>query len=132
MWETNELGSEDLLWAATAFNGGIGGQQRATCGAVSAATVYLGLRARCSLGEAERANQARQNARRDANELVKSFAEKFADIICLNLLGIDFSQPGAYRQFQESGIWKEKCNNYVQFVVEKLYELDARRGDATT
>ncbi len=130
MWEAYELGNEDLLWAGTTFSGGIGGQQQAPCGAVSASAVCLGLRHRCSLTEEEQANQARLDARREASELVRSFTEKFGTIICLDLIGLDFSQPDAYRQFRESGIWKEKCDKYVQFAIEKLYELDKKRGAA--
>ena len=126
MWEAYELGDEDMLWTCIAFNGGIGGQQQAPCGPVSASTVCLGLRHRCSLAEKEKAKQARLDARQDASELVKSFTEKFGTIICRDLVGLDFSKPGAYRQFLESGIWQEKCDNYVQFAIEKLYELDER------
>jgi len=123
MWEAEELGNEDMLWAGIAFNGGIGGQQQAPCGAVSSSAVYLGLRHRCPLAEKDRAEQARLDARRDASELVRSFTEKFGTIICRDLLGLDLSNPEARRQFLESGIWKEKCDNYVLFVIEKLYEL---------
>ena len=124
MWEAEEQGNEDMLWAGIAFNGGIGGQQQAPCGAVSSSAVYLGLRHRCPLAEKDRAEQARLDARRDASELVRSFTEKFGTIICRDLLGLDLSNPEARRQFLESGIWKEKCDNYVLFVIEKLYELD--------
>lgn len=124
MWEAYELDNEDLLWASTAFSAGIGGQQQAPCGAVSSSAVCLGLRHRCPLAEKDRAEQARLDARRDASELVRSFTEKFGTIICRDLLGLDLSNPEARRQFIESGIWKEKCDNYILFVIEKLYELD--------
>ena len=130
MWEAYELGNEDMLWAGTTFMGGIGGQQQAPCGVVSASAVCLGLRHRCSLVEKDRAEQARLRIRREASELVRSFTEKFGTIICRDLIGLDFSKPEEYRQFQESDIWKEKCDNYVQFVIEKLYELDERRSVA--
>ena len=126
MWEAYELGNEDLLWSATAFNGGIAGQQQAPCGAVSASAVCLGLRHRCSLADKQRAEQARLNARQDASELVRNFTDSFGTIICRDLLGFDFSDAEAARQFHESGIWKEKCDKYVQFVIEKLYELDRK------
>ena len=126
MWEAYELDNEDLLWAAIAFNGGIAGQQQAPCGAISASAVCLGFRHRCSLAEKQRAEQARDSARQDASELVKSFTEKFGTIICRDLLGFDFTDAEAARRFRESGIWKEKCDNYVQFVIEKLYELDRK------
>ena len=131
MWETYQLDNEDVLWAGTAFNGGIGGQQQAPCGAISAAAVCLGLRHRCSPADKARADQARTDARQEASELVRSFSQKFGAISCLDLLGLDFSKPGAYRQFQESGIWREKCDNYLQFVIEKLYDLDERRNVAS-
>ncbi len=128
MWEAHELGNEDLLWAGITFTGGIAGQQQAPCGAISAAAVYLGLHHRCPPEDKQKARQARLNARQDASELVRSFTQRFGTIVCFDLIGIDFSKPGGYQEFQESGIWKEKCDHYVQFVLEKLYELDERYG----
>jgi C_GCAxxG_C_C family probable redox protein len=130
MWEAYELGNEDLLWSCIAFNGGIAGQNQAPCGAVSAAAVCLGLSNRCSLADKPRAKQARLDAREDAAELVRSFTDNFGAISCRDLTGFDFSRPEAYRQFQESGTWKDKCDKYVQFVIEKLYDLDERRSVA--
>ncbi|MBC8273880.1 MAG: C-GCAxxG-C-C family protein [Chloroflexi bacterium] len=131
MWEAYGLGNEDLLWSCTAFNGGIGGQQQAPCGAISSGTVCLGLRHRCSSEDKQKVKQARLDARQDAKELVRSFTDRFGTIICLDLVGTDFSKPGGYQQFLESGIWKDKCDSYVQFVIEKLYELDEKRRVAT-
>lgn len=130
MWEAYELGSEELLWSCIAFNGGIGGQQQAPCGTISAATVCLGLSHRCSPTEKQKAKQARLDARRDASELVRGFAKKFGAITCLDLTGLDFSEPGAYQQFQESGLWKEKCDSYAQFVIEQMYEMIDRQNVA--
>lgn len=124
MWEAYPLGGEDLLWASIAFNGGIAGQQQAPCGAVSSAAVCLGLRHRCSLADKDGAEEARQKARQDASEVVKSFTEKFGTIVCRDLLGFDFTDTEAARRFRESGMWKEKCDTYVQFTIEKLYELE--------
>ena len=131
MWEAYDLGDEELLWCGVAFTGGIGGQQQAPCGAVSASAVFLGLRHRCPSEEKQRVKQARNAAREDAGELVKSFADNFGAISCRELIGLDFSQPGVYQQFRESGIWKDKCDHYVQFVIEKLYELEERMSIAT-
>jgi len=128
MWEAYGLGNEDLLWSGVAFTGGIGGQQQAPCGAVSSSAICLGLRYRNS--DKQKAKQARLDARQDASDLVKNFVDKFGSISCFELVGIDFSKPGGYQQFRESGVWQEKCDNYVQFVIEKLYELDAKRATA--
>lgn len=128
MWEAYGLENEDILWTCIAFNGGIAGQQSAPCGAVSASTVCVGLRHRCSIAEKQRAKQERLDAREDASHLVKAFIERFGTIVCRDLIGLDFSKPEAYRAFQESDIWKDKCNKYVQFVIERLYELDEKRS----
>lgn len=127
MWEAYGLENEDFLWAGTAFHGGIAGQQQAPCGAVSAAAIALGLRHRCSPGDKEKAGRARKAASDDAAELVKSFAEKFGDITCLGLLGVDLSDEAAAKKAIEAGLFK-KCDDYVQFVIEKLYELEEKRS----
>lgn len=132
MWEAYELGNEDYLWTCIAFMGGIGGHQQAPCGAVSASAVCLGLRYRCSLAEKERVKQSRLAVRQNASELVKSFTDKFGTITCRDLLGLDLSRPDGYREFVESGIWKEKCDKYVEFVIEKLYEFDEKQSVAKT
>lgn len=122
MWETEDLGSDDVLWASTAFNGGIAGKQQAVCGAVSSGTVCLGLRHRTS-GAADQADAARQAVRRDAALLAGGFTDKFGSLICIDLIEVDFTQPGAREHFRENGIMESKCLNYVKWTVRKLYEL---------
>lgn len=127
MWETTELGSEDLLWASTAFNGGIGGQQEAVCGALSAAAVYFGLYYRCPTDDKQLADIARRTARKEARKLVDNFSSQYGNIVCKQLLGVDFSDSEAVKRFRESGEWQKKCDGFTQFVLEKLYaHLGAR------
>jgi len=129
MWEAYEMDNEDFLWAGIPFMGGIASQQKAPCGAVSASAIALGLRHRCPSTDKEKAKHSRNVARLQAGQLVKEFNDKFGDISCLGLLGLDFSKPGGYQQFRESGIWKDKCLKYVEFIVEKLYEFEEERDD---
>ncbi|HEY91068.1 MAG TPA: C_GCAxxG_C_C family protein [Dehalococcoidia bacterium] len=123
MWEAEDLGSEDVLWASTAFNGGIAGQQDAPCGTVSSCTVCLGLRHRKPPNDIKQANQAREDARKEAGEFIKKFRDKFGSITCRGLLGFDFSNQEEARKFRESEIWREKCDVYVKYVIEYLYKL---------
>ena len=123
MWEAEELGPEDVLWASTAFNGGIAGQQKAPCGAVSATAVCLGLRHRCPISDKERAKEAREVARGDTRLFVSRFMDEFGSIVCGELLGIDFASPDGYRKFRDSEMWRDKCDNYVKFAIRQLYEL---------
>jgi C_GCAxxG_C_C family probable redox protein len=128
MWETYGLENEDFLWTCIPFMGGVSGHQQAPCGAITAASVSLGLRYRCSLADKEKAKQSRNAIRYYAAKFVKSFRDSFGHINCLDLVGMDFSQPGRYQEFLSSGIWKEKCAKYVEFAVEKLYEFEERSG----
>ena len=108
--------------------GGIGGYQNAPCGVVSAAALCLGLRHRCPLSDKERAKQARHAVRTFSAKIVAEFNRHFGNITCQGLIGIDFSKPGEYQRFLESGIWKDKCEKYVEFMIDKLYELEDDRG----
>ncbi len=127
MWEAYGLENDDFLWAGTAFHGGIAGQQQAPCGAVSAAAIALGLRNRCSPDDKEKVEAGRRAAFKDAAELVRGFNEKFGDIICMGLLGVDLSDKAAAKKAIESGLF-QKCDDYVLFVIEKLYELEEKRS----
>ena len=112
--------------------GGISGEQQAPCGAVSASAVCLGLRHRCSLSDKEKAKKSRIIVRNNSSKLVRDFQDEFGNITCAGLLGIDFSKPGAYQEFRESGVWKDKCNKYIEFIVEKLYEFEESEGNGKT
>ena len=127
MWETYELKNEDFLWAGTAFHGGISGQQQAPCGAVSAAAIALGLRHRCSAADKKKAERARNAASEEAAELVKSFQEKFGSITCYGLLGVEFTNEEAIKKAAEAGIFEQKCPKQIQYVIEKLYEIEKKR-----
>ncbi len=124
MWEAYDLGNEDFLWAGIPFMAGISGEQQAPCGAISAAAVSLGLRHRCSSADKQEVKQARNAVRHYAAKLVRDFTKQFGDITCRGLLGLDFSNPGEYQKFRESGVWEEKCEKYVGYVIEKLYEFE--------
>ena len=128
MWEAYDLGNEDFLWAGIPFMGGIGGVQNAPCGVVSASAVCIGLRHRCSLSDKEQAKQARHAIRTFSAKIVTEFNQYFGDITCRGLIKMDFSKPGEYQKFLESGIWKDKCEKYVAFMIDKLYELETNSG----
>ena len=128
MWEAYGLGNEDFLWAGVPFLGGIGGFQNAPCGVVSASAVCLGLRYRSPLSDREKSKQARHAIRAFSAKIVTEFNQHFGDITCQGLIKMDFSKPGVYKQFQDSGIWKDKCEKYVGFMIDKLYELEDDKG----
>ena len=126
------MDNEDFLWAGIPFMGGISGQQQAPCGGISASAISLGFRYRCSLLDKGEAKKARNTARYFAGKLVGDFNKKFGDITCGRLLSIDFSKPGEYQKFIESGMWKDKCEKYIQFIIEKLYEFEDEKNAILT
>ncbi len=127
MWETYDMGNEDFLWAGIPFMGGISGHQDAPCGAITASAVFLGLIHRCSLSDKAKAKQARTTIRLQADKLVGDFIQKFGNITCRGLLGLDFNVPGEYQKFLESGKPKDTCEKYILYIIEKLYSFEQEK-----
>lgn len=125
MWEAYGFTNEDFLWAGIPFMGGISGHQQAPCGAVSASAISLGLRHRCSLSDKEQAKLARNTARMYASKLLSDFQKEFGDITCYGLLGLDFSKEGEYQRFRDSGVWRQTCERYIQYIIIKLFEYES-------
>ncbi len=113
-----------MLWAGTAFFGGIAGHQDGICGAVSGLGIALGFRHRDTSGEKEKEQKAREQAIKKTGEIVRQFKEKFGSINCLELVGLDFSNPEDAKQFFGNPEKQGICAGYVRFAVEKLVELE--------
>ena len=120
---------ETYLWAGIPFIGGISGHQDAPCGAVSASTIFLGLKYRCPSDEKQKAKKGREKARTEANEFVRDFKNQFGDISCRELVGYDFSDTEAAQRAKEAGAGMANCSKYIQFVLEKIYELENKAKD---
>ena len=56
--------------------------------------------------------------------IVTEFDRHFGAITCRELIGMDFAKPGEYQKFLESGVWKDKCEKYAAFMIERLYALE--------
>jgi Putative redox-active protein (C_GCAxxG_C_C) len=130
MWETSGWKHEDLLWASMGLFGGIAGQQSATCGAVSSAAVYLGLRHRRPIADQTAVRQARAEIEREAGSLAGQFRSRFGTLVCRDLVGVDLSDPQIRRRFQEHNLSKDTCDLFVAFVIARLYDLEKARLSA--
>ena len=118
---------KDLFWAGYALYGGIAGQQRATCGAVAASAVYLGLRHRMPLTDKDQIAKERKIIEKEANGLAKEFTEKFGSNICIELVKLDLSIPENWKIYEEQNITAKTCDLFVSFVIDKLYEIEDGR-----
>jgi hypothetical protein len=126
MCETSGF-DQELFWAGFPLYGGIAGQQRATCGAVAASAVYLGLRHRMSLTDKEAVARERKIIEKEANGLAGEFIKKFDTTICLELVKLDLSIPENWKKYEEENITARTCDLFVNFVLEKLYEIEEMR-----
>ncbi len=127
MWETSGYDNEELLWAGFGLYGGIAGKQQATCGALAAAAVYLGLRHRIPLSKNEEVKNARAIIEKEAFGLAKEFIDKFGSTICIDLVKMDLGDPSVRQKFRDEGISAQTCDQFVQFVIDKMYALEERR-----
>lgn len=59
--------------------------------------------------------------------MVGDFNEKFGDITCQGLIGIDFNKPGEYQGFLASGRSKDTCEKYILYLIEKLYSFEQEK-----
>jgi len=124
MWEASGIGSEDLLWAAANAFGGAAGVREGTCGVVTGAGIYLGLRHRTPLRDREKADAARKTARAQANTVTTEFGKAHGGLSCKDLVGIDWSDAAAVQRFRDSGEWMRKCCGYVEDMIARLYALE--------
>ncbi|MBN2240405.1 MAG: C_GCAxxG_C_C family protein [Dehalococcoidales bacterium] len=113
-----------MSWAGTNFFGGVAGYQEGPCGAVSGIGIALGFQYRDFSGDAEKVRQSREKAIRKAEEILKQFKEAFGSIICIDLVGVDFSDPEKARRFMEDPDNHDRCPGFVRFAVEKMLEPD--------
>jgi len=127
MWETSGFDNEDLLWAGFGLYGGIAGKQQASCGAVTASAVYLGLRHRLSLSDKAAVIKAKGIIEREAAGLVTDFIRRFGSPTCFDLVKMDLSDPEIRKRYVDLNITKETCDRFVSFVIEKIYELEEKR-----
>src|SRR3990170_835043 len=98
MWEAYGLENEELLWAGMALHGGLGGNQRGTCGAVSGGAVALGLRHAEKLSDTEKTKTAKKVIDEKARKFADKFEKTYGALACLDLIGVDFSDETARKK----------------------------------
>jgi len=64
------------------------------------------------------------------SELAKEFTKEFGTMVCIDLVGIDFSVPEQRRRYFAENITKDTCDRFVAFAVRKLYELEDKRSQS--
>jgi C_GCAxxG_C_C family probable redox protein len=103
---------------ATGFGAGIG-QRGEVCGALSGGIMGLGLK----FG---RMKSDKENSRRPhwfAAELALRFEERFDNLRCRDLLGLDLSQSEENKIYHEKRMWETTCREIIKTVTGISYDL---------
>ena len=117
--EELDLDEETAIRMMAPFGGGA--FEGEMCGAVSGALAVIGTRfGHYELGDQE--GNLRMIAK--VKEFKERFKERSGSLVCRELLGeYDFSKEGDMERAAASGIFMEKCTNYVGSALEILEEI---------
>jgi C_GCAxxG_C_C family probable redox protein len=105
--------------AAMALNGGVayGGS---VCGAISGAALAVGMLAEQRILDHR---LAKRMARRIIARLMDQFQAEFHSINCRDLIQMDIRDERQHQHFIESGIWRTRCMQQIEFAVLQLFDL---------
>ena len=113
------LNREMALKVSGAFGGGMG-RMAETCGAVTGASMVIGLKYGMTRVEDEQTEEK-------AYSLVKEFVDKFksrnGSIICRELLGCDMSTPRGMALAKEKKLIATLCPKFVQDAAEIIEQI---------
>jgi len=115
-----ELGysREEAARMSAPFGGGM--FRGDTCGAVAGAMMAIGMRyGHCQPNDTE--GNAAMMAK--VKQFQEAFIAKHGSVICRDLTGYDFSQPGELEKAMGSGALFRECPKYVQSALEILDDI---------
>ncbi len=110
------LADADNSDPAIALNGGVA-HTGGMCGALLGAALALGQRQK-QLTPDHR--QAKSEARTAVRVLLERFEREFQSCTCRDLTGFNIADADEHRRFIESGIWRTRCMQQIEYVVKSL------------
>jgi len=99
---------------ASGFGGGVG-RTGLVCGAISGAVIAAGVR--YGTGAAD---HDKERAYEISEALVRSFSARFGATSCRELIGLDLSDPLDSRKARDSGVFVERCTQFVEFCATEI------------
>jgi C_GCAxxG_C_C family probable redox protein len=104
---------------ATAFGGGIG-RRGSLCGALTGATMAIGLRH----GTDKTVLVEKEKAYEIALKFYDQFAKECGSPLCKELIGYNLTSPEELERMRKSNVRDEKCCHFVKKAVEILIDLE--------
>jgi hypothetical protein len=118
-----DLPPKGYSWATAGYMGAISSGQT-TCGLLIGSSIAIGLR--CGQGKEgipEEHEQERNKAIHAVYELYNDFLKEFGSTDCKTLSHCDFSNPEELNRYTQNKGWKNTCDIFLKFVVNKCSEL---------
>jgi C_GCAxxG_C_C family probable redox protein len=110
---------DEFPYLAAGLGGGVSHQGN-TCGAVTGAVLAIGMITSQSALDV----QGHKNRTYSYGEkFISQFKEGFDSIICRELTGIDISNPKELERGRESGIFEERCTEFVRKAAVLVSEM---------
>ena len=103
---------------ASAFGGGIG-RAGSVCGALTGGVIAIGLK----YGTDNPVAEEREKAYSIAKKFYIEFGNSCGSVFCRDLIGYDLTNPKELEKARNSGVFKEKCNRFIERAVEILIDL---------
>jgi len=120
MWD---LPPKGYSWATAGYMGAISSGQT-TCGLLIGSSIAIGLRyGQGKEGIPEEHEQERNKATHAVCELYSDFLKEFGSTDCKKLSHCDFSNPEELNRYIQNKGWKNTCDIFLKFVVNKCIEL---------
>jgi len=120
MWD---LPPKGYSGATAGYMGAISSGQ-ITCGLLIGSSIAIGLR--CGQGKEgipEEHEQERNKAIHAVYNLYSDFLKEFGSTDCKTLSHCDFSNPEELNRYTQNKGWKNTCDIFLKFVVNKCSEL---------
>ena len=112
------MDQEDALKNASAFGYGLGTVQ-SVCGIITGAAMVIGN----YYYSKEEIFGSRQLIFEKTQAFIKTFEKKFQSVKCLDLVGVDFHEPGGLQKVRESEIFNSTCKNMISFACVLLEKI---------
>jgi len=120
MWD---LPLKGYSWATAGYMGSISSGQT-TCGLLIGSSIAIGLHCGQSKeGIPEEYEQERNKAIHAVCELYSDFLKEFSSTDCKTLSHCDFSNPEELNRYIQNKGWKNTCDIFLKFVMDKCIEM---------
>jgi hypothetical protein len=118
-----DLPRQGYSWATAGYMGAIS-SGHATCGLLIGPTTAIGLKCgQGTEGAPEEHEEERNRAVKAVARLYRDFVKEFGSTDCTTLAGIDFSDPKAVERYVNERLWKNTCDRFLRFVMERCAQM---------